>query len=187
MRLYKDFVYVQQERIKAIDNNSLSYSFERGYFFHQADSLSIPLDLQGVLFYPVDLGGFLVWITGRLGENVNLVIEESIVVVKGTAESKQVTLVSRLFPDIVAVEFDPSRMKQVFINLLTNAVQASPAGETVSVSSSVDGGKIVIDVTDHGPGLTTEQKENIFTPFFYYQKGRYRFGADNGEKYCVGS
>jgi signal transduction histidine kinase len=103
-------------------------------------------------------------------ENVNQAIEESIVVVKGTAESKQVTIVSRLFPDIVAVEFDPSRMKQVFINLLTNAVQASPAGETVSVSSSVDGGKIVIDVTDHGHGITAEQKENIFTPFFTTKK-----------------
>jgi signal transduction histidine kinase len=103
-------------------------------------------------------------------ENLNQAIEESIVVVKGTAESKQVTIVSRLFPDIVAVEFDPSRMKQVFINLLTNAVQASPAGETVSVSSSVDGGKIVIDVTDHGHGLTAEQKENIFTPFFTTKK-----------------
>jgi nitrogen-specific signal transduction histidine kinase len=57
-------------------------------------------------------------------------------------------------------------MKQVFINLLTNAVQASPAGETVSISSSVDGGKIVINVTDHGYGLTAEQKGNIFTPFF---------------------
>ena len=103
-------------------------------------------------------------------ENVNQAIEESIVVVKGTAESKQVTIVSRLFPDIVAVEFDPSRMKQVFINLLTNAVQASPAGETVCVRSSVDGGKIVIDVTDHGHGLTAEQKENIFTPFFTTKK-----------------
>jgi signal transduction histidine kinase len=103
-------------------------------------------------------------------ENVNLVIEESLILLKGTAEAKQVTLVSRLFPDIVAVEFDPSRMKQVFINLLTNAVQASPAGETVSVSSNVDGGKIVIDVTDHGHGLTAEQKENIFTPFFTTKK-----------------
>ena len=46
MRLYKGFVYVQQERIKAINNNSLSYSFARGYFCHQAEPLSIPLGLS---------------------------------------------------------------------------------------------------------------------------------------------
>ena len=103
-------------------------------------------------------------------ENVSQVIEESLVVVKGTAEAKQVSLVCQLSPEIAPLELDPSRMKQVFINLLTNAVQASPAGETVSVSSSVDGGKIVIDVTDHGHGLTAEQKENIFTPFFTTKK-----------------
>jgi signal transduction histidine kinase len=61
-------------------------------------------------------------------------------------------------------------MKKVFINLLTKSVQASPAGGTVSVSSSVDGGKIVIDFMDHGHGLTAEQKENIFTPFFTTKK-----------------
>lgn len=61
-------------------------------------------------------------------------------------------------------------MKQVFFNLLTNAVQASPPGETVVITSVSEDGKILINITDHGPGIAAEQKENIFTPFFTTKK-----------------
>lgn len=58
----------------------------------------------------------------------------------------------------------------MLINLLTNAIQASPWGEPVLVSSSVKGENILIDVTDHGRGLAADQKEHIFTPFFTTKK-----------------
>jgi len=67
-------------------------------------------------------------------------------------------------------EGDTPRMKQVFFNLLTNAVQASPPGETVVITSVSEDGKILINITDHGPGIAAEQKENIFTPFFTTKK-----------------
>jgi signal transduction histidine kinase len=103
-------------------------------------------------------------------EDMNGIIQESIAIVGGTAREKQVTIESRLSHDVMPVDVDPMRMKQVFINLLTNAVQASPPGETVCISSSNEEGRIVIDITDHGKGLTAEQKENIFTPFFTTKK-----------------
>lgn len=58
----------------------------------------------------------------------------------------------------------------MFINLLTNAVQASPPGETVFISSVSEEERTIIDITDHGPGISADQKENIFTPFFTTKK-----------------
>jgi signal transduction histidine kinase len=103
-------------------------------------------------------------------EDVNQIILESVAIVRDMAEAKQVTIESRLSPDICPVDLDAMRMKQVFINLLTNATQASPSGETVGVGSVNEAGRIIIDITDHGRGLTAEEKENIFTPFFTTKK-----------------
>jgi signal transduction histidine kinase len=102
--------------------------------------------------------------------DVNGIIQETIAIVKGMAGEKQVSIESRLSFDIPLLNLDPMRMKQVFINLLTNAVQASPPGESVFFSSVCEDGRIVIDITDNGPGISAEQKENIFTPFFSTKK-----------------
>ena len=75
------------------------------------------------------------------------------------------------------------RMKQVFINLSTNAIQASPPGESIFIRSGNQDGKLVIDINDHGPGIPAEQKEHIFTPFFTTKKERCRFRARYGEKH----
>jgi len=106
----------------------------------------------------------------RSREDVNQIIQESIVIVKEVAEKKQISIKGKLFPEIPPAELDPMRMKQVFINLLTNAIQASPFGEPVIVRSLVKGECIVIDIVDHGRGLAAEQKENIFIPFFTTKK-----------------
>ena len=99
-------------------------------------------------------------------EDVNRLVLESRAIVKDVAEERKVILESQLSREIPLVELDPMRLKQVFINLLTNAIQASPPGETVLVTSGMRGERIAIDITDHGCGLTAEQKEHIFTPFY---------------------
>jgi two-component system sensor histidine kinase HydH len=102
--------------------------------------------------------------------DMNGIIQESIAIVKAMAGEKQVTIKSRLSSNISPVDLDPMKMKQVFINLLTNAVQASPPGESVFISSVSEEERTIIDITDHGPGISADQKENIFTPFFTTKK-----------------
>jgi signal transduction histidine kinase len=60
------------------------------------------------------------------------------------------------------IEGDPLRWEQVLQNLMLNALQASDAGGRVVVGSST--GKIWIE--DQGCGMTEEQLEKLFTPFF---------------------
>jgi two-component system, NtrC family, sensor histidine kinase HydH len=102
--------------------------------------------------------------------DVNGIIQESMAIVQAMAGEKRVSIESQLSSNISSVYLDPMRMKQVFINLLTNAIQASPPGESISIRSGNQDGRIFIDIADHGPGIPAEQKENIFTPFFTTKK-----------------
>ena len=60
---------------------------------------------------------------------------------------------------------DGLRIRQVLINTLRNAVQHSPAGETVRVVVGDDGTTLAFAVTDHGPGIDVGQQELLFEAF----------------------
>ncbi|ANH69620.1 sensor histidine kinase [Mitsuaria sp. 7] len=65
-------------------------------------------------------------------------------------------------PAVVAL--DARRVRQVLLNLLSNAAKYGQAGEVV-LQARVDGGQLVLSVTDEGPGLAPEELERIFDPF----------------------
>ena len=60
---------------------------------------------------------------------------------------------------------DAILLQRAIVNLLTNALRYSPKGEPPRVSASAFGGKVEIRVTDSGPGVPDERKEEIFHPF----------------------
>jgi signal transduction histidine kinase len=60
----------------------------------------------------------------------------------------------------------PSRLVQVFVNLLLNAADAMEGKGTLRVACREDGGKVLLSVTDHGPGVAKENRRKIFDPFF---------------------
>ena len=58
------------------------------------------------------------------------------------------------------------RLDQVVMNLLQNAVQASPEGEVIRVRTRRDGARGRLEVEDRGPGVPEDAKAHIFDPFF---------------------
>ena len=60
----------------------------------------------------------------------------------------------------------PGRLAQVLDNLISNAIQASPAGGTVSLAVRADGGWVELHVADQGPGMTPEQRVRAFDRFW---------------------
>lgn len=73
--------------------------------------------------------------------------------------------------DNCEVLLDPEQFRQVLVNLIDNAVEASPPGGVVTAEIAWDGDDVVFTIADEGPGLPVEDPELLFQPFFS-TKGR---------------
>jgi signal transduction histidine kinase len=83
------------------------------------------------------------------------------------AGERGVSIELGLAPSLPRVACYPAKINQVVMNLLANAIDASPAGGTVTVSTAADGdGGVRIEVTDRGGGIAPEIRDRIFDPFF---------------------
>jgi len=60
---------------------------------------------------------------------------------------------------------DPGRVRQALVNVLRNAVQASPPERAVEAAVRAEGERLVFEVRDHGPGIARGDEERIFEPF----------------------
>jgi len=86
-----------------------------------------------------------------------------------TARKRQVELVTHFEPDLPAIWADPDQLKQIALNLLLNAIEVSPAGGQVSLGvhgADAPSQRVVLEVSDEGPGIPPEQRDDIFHPFF---------------------
>ncbi|MFH1764848.1 MAG: ATP-binding protein [Gemmatimonadota bacterium] len=102
--------------------------------------------------------------------NLNAFLTEAIELLKREAGSSGIKFLTELDASIPAVRSDPSQLQQVFLNLLTNAIDAhdtKPYG-TVRIKTSLEeGGEMVrVSVADTGTGIRAEHLDHIFEPFF---------------------
>jgi two-component system sensor histidine kinase KdpD len=75
--------------------------------------------------------------------------------------------------ELPLLQADPAQLERALGNLLENAVRYSN-GEPVSVRANVSGSRLLIRVSDHGPGIPKEQLERIFEPFYQVNGGTHR-------------
>lgn len=79
---------------------------------------------------------------------------------------KQVRFDKHVENGLGAVECDPEQIEQVLLNLMINAIEASPDGGTVRLSATSRDASIVIGVADHGHGVAAAHIDRLFDPFF---------------------
>ncbi len=77
-----------------------------------------------------------------------------------------VTIDERYAGDLPPVEVDPARMKQVFLNIMNNAVQAMQNGGLLTVETRAAADEVRVAIADNGPGIASENLARIFEPFF---------------------
>jgi two-component system OmpR family sensor kinase len=80
----------------------------------------------------------------------------------------------------VTVPGDPHQLRQVFANLLRNALVHTPSGTPIEVDVRHDDATVVLEVRDHGPGLPTDENEALFERFWRAESGRERGKAGSG-------
>jgi two-component system sensor histidine kinase KdpD len=72
--------------------------------------------------------------------------------------------------DLLLVELDAALMERVFCNLLENAAKYTPAGSLIEIAARLDDERVLISVSDNGPGLPPGREEILFEKFFRGQE-----------------
>ncbi|MDD4294120.1 MAG: ATP-binding protein [Candidatus Omnitrophica bacterium] len=101
-------------------------------------------------------------------EDINKVIDGVINIVWN--EIKYKAELEKEYGDIPKIECNPQQLGQVFINLLTNAVQAMDNRGKITVRTHIKDRNVYVDVIDTGRGMSPEIAKNIFEPFFTTKK-----------------
>ena len=99
------------------------------------------------------------------------IIEDTVSLVKGQAKVSHVEIKTDCPPGLPSVSVDMDDMKQVFVNLMSNAFFAMPSGGTLTIRCGVetDGADrqfVSVGVSDTGHGIPEDQLDKIFDPFF---------------------
>jgi two-component system phosphate regulon sensor histidine kinase PhoR len=97
-----------------------------------------------------------------------------------TVDERRQTIVRNIAPDITAAFGDPAKLHDALRNLLENATNYSPEDSTITLGAHGDGDRIVITVSDEGPGIPEQDLERVFERFYRVDKARARDGNGKG-------
>ncbi|MGC9523861.1 MAG: two-component system sensor histidine kinase NtrB, partial [Anaerolineae bacterium] len=97
--------------------------------------------------------------------DLNALIEEVLTLAGKHVRTHDIDLVWEPDPELPKLSVAPDRMRQVFLNLILNAVEAMDGGGRLEVRCARQDEQVCISVRDTGPGIPPEQREKLFTPF----------------------
>jgi signal transduction histidine kinase len=86
--------------------------------------------------------------------------------VRKQCERASIQIEERIADDLPQLSLDPGRLKQVFLNLFSNAIDAMPEGGTLTVAAELHDLKARVIIADSGVGIEPEKVPLVFEPFF---------------------
>ena len=101
--------------------------------------------------------------------DINRVMEASLDAIRPDAEKKRLSITANLYNEPLWVWGDATRLQQVTLNLLDNAVKYTEPGGQIQVCSGQSSGRVHIEVQDTGIGVAAEDREQIFQTFIRTQ------------------
>ena len=109
------------------------------------------------------------------------VVGHVVATVEGQFDDQGIALETDVPADLPRVYVDRHRLEQVFLNLLSNALQHTPENGTVSVKADRrDASSVQVSVCDSGSGLSSEDAEQVFDRFYRADKSRSRHSGGSG-------
>jgi signal transduction histidine kinase len=98
--------------------------------------------------------------------DLNETVSKSLICMSEDITKKRLTVMQELNKALPELEADPDRLQQILINIIKNAIEASPEGGTLAIETFSTDSRVGIRVTDQGAGIGPEDRERIFEPFF---------------------
>ncbi|MCC6446176.1 MAG: HAMP domain-containing protein [Armatimonadetes bacterium] len=112
----------------------------------------------------------------RTPADVNALLDIVLAAVQNIAKSQGVAITADLDRTLPPVTMDAERMRQAFLNIASNGVQAMPDGGCLTVTTRRERGEAAIRFRDEGIGIPPENLEHIFEPFFTTKETGEGFG-----------
>ena len=97
---------------------------------------------------------------------LNPLLDQKLAFVNGEFEKARVKLHTHFDPALTAINADSEQLWQATLNLIRNGLDAMPDGGELTVSTWREGGQVRLRVTDSGQGMTRNQVEQVFVPFY---------------------
>ena len=98
--------------------------------------------------------------------DINRTLKETVSFLENSARNNNIHISEDLIPSLPIISGDQSQLQQVFLNLLTNAIDAIGRDGNIEVKTRIEGEQIGIAIRDDGPGIPEEQQKKVFDPFF---------------------
>jgi signal transduction histidine kinase len=92
-------------------------------------------------------------------------VDDVVRTMRAQTEATSQSLTEQIQPGLPSIYVEPDRIRQILVNLITNAHEYSPEGSSIAVTARADGAEVEIAVSDDGPGIPKEQLERIFERF----------------------
>jgi signal transduction histidine kinase len=98
--------------------------------------------------------------------NIDEIVEETIQLLKMEISTKDIQMAVKKPSKIESITSDPGQIRQIFLNLLTNAIHASQVGGTITVLINSENQGVNVDIKDTGSGIPEENLDKVFEPFY---------------------
>jgi two-component system NtrC family sensor kinase len=98
--------------------------------------------------------------------DVNDTINQTIAILNNYARINNIEIRTELDPVLPIIAGDQAQLQQVFLNLISNAIDAIKKEGLIRVKSTLSAADILVSVTDNGPGIPVDMQRKVFDPFF---------------------
>ena len=115
---------------------------------------------------------------------IDRLLDSVMVLAQHAGDTSQCDLKKDIQPGLSRLECDPEQMKQVLLNLVMNAIQATPQGGAVTLAAQENGDRVEIDVHDQGCGIRARLSRSGLRSLLYHQRDGHRLGTVCGAPDC---
>ncbi|MFH1077075.1 MAG: sensor histidine kinase, partial [Pseudomonadota bacterium] len=98
--------------------------------------------------------------------DINETLIQTLSMLSNYANLKNIEIKLNLSIDLPIIASDQAQLQQVFLNLLSNAIDAIGKDGLINIRSRTEDANIVVDIVDNGPGIPEEAQKKVFDPFY---------------------